>query len=506
VKAAAATTALSFADVALAQGYVSKEALEEAQLLHSAARRRAPDATLADVLVRSGLLSREQAREIERRQAELLAAQAHEDLPPDVVAAMALPQNRAGRFVKLELVGRGGLGEVWRAYDPSLRRVVAIKFVHSLAPEAWQRFVKEAEILGRLQHPNIVPLHEIGDRFLVMPFIEGKTLDTAGLDARGAADAVRQAAIALDHAHRQGVVHRDVKPTNVLLAGGIVYVTDFGIAKEVRAREAMSTTGAIVGTPAYMSPEQVRGRDVDARADVYSLGATLYQLLGGRVPFASDDLFEMLRAIQEDDPPRLGAPVPRDLEAVARKAMEKSPARRYESAADMAEDLARHLRGEPVRARPSGPLGRAGRRLARYRATAALLAIAVGGVAFGLLGRGGVGGGVGGDVAPAPEPIQTVKGQQLDQPPAQTRQIDHASSNLMADMSQQEFRRGDPDKALEAANRAIELDPNNPGAYYTRGKLFWDTGRLAEARVDFARYASFGPEYAKVVEPYLSGK
>lgn len=495
----ATATALSFADVAVADGYVSKEAVEEAQLLYAAAKRRFPDATLADVMVRSGVLTREEAREIERRQGERLAAQAREDLPPEVAAAMAAPANRAGRFVKLEIVGRGGLGEVWRAYDPALRRVVAIKFVRSLAPESWRRFVQEAEILGRLQHPNIVPLLEIGDRFLVMPFIDGRTLDAAGVDTRGAAGAVRQAALALDHAHRQGVVHRDVKPANLLVAGGVVYVTDFGIAKEVRAREAMSTTGAIIGTPAYMSPEQVRGRrDIDARADIYALGATLYQLLGGRVPFASDDLFEMLRAIQEDEPPRLGGRVPRDLEAVARKAMEKSPSRRYATAADMAEDLARFLRGEPVRARPSGPMARAARRLARLRApaTLALAAAVLVGLAFAWLQPGGAGK----EKQLAPQPVPTVKGKQDQQP-----ELDHAGSNRMADWSQQALRRGDPDEALEAANRAIDLDPNNPGAYYTRGKLYWDTGRRAAAREDFRKYASFGTEYAKVVEAYLSG-
>lgn len=495
----ATATALSFADVAVADGYVSKEAVEEAQLLYAAAKRRFPDATLADVMVRSGVLTREEAREIERRQGERLAAQAREDLPPEVAAAMAAPANRAGRFVKLEIVGRGGLGEVWRAYDPALRRVVAIKFVRSLAPESWRRFVQEAEILGRLQHPNIVPLLEIGDRFLVMPFIDGRTLDAAGLDARGAADAVRQAALALDHAHRQGVVHRDVKPANLLVAGGVVYVTDFGIAKEVRAREAMSTTGAIIGTPAYMSPEQVRGRrDIDARADIYALGATLYQLLGRRVPFASDDLFEMLRAIQEDEPPGLGGPVPRDLEAVARKAMEKSPSRRYATAADMAEDLARFLRGEPVRARPSGALARMARRLARVRVPAALAlalaATALGGLAFASLRPAG-----GGEEKPR-APSSMPKRQ------AQAAEFDHAESNRMADWSQQALRRGDPGEALEAANRAIDLDPNNPGAYYTRGKLYWDTGRRAEALDDFRKYASFGPEYAAVVEAYLSAR
>ncbi len=517
------TTALSFAELALRKGFVSKESVEEAQLLHAAAKRRTPQASLSDVMVRSGMLTTEQAAEIDREQAEILAAQAREDLPEEARAAMALPANRVGKFVKLELVGRGGLGEVWRAYDLVLRRVVAIKFLQTLAPEHWQRFVKEAEILGRLQHPNIVPLYEIGDRFLVMAFIEGRTLDEAKLSPRDAAEAVRQAALALHYAHRQGVVHRDVKPTNVLLSGQTVYVTDFGIAKELQVREAMSTTGAILGTPAYMSPEQVRGREVDARSDVYSLGATLYQLLAGRVPFVSDDLFEMMRAIQEDEPAPIEG-VPRDLEAVALKAMEKSPARRYATAAEMAEDLARFLAGEPVLARPSGPVTRMVRRMARHSGVAALAILALGGVAFGLFaGRDRhaqtADKGVGQQLDDQGQEQQKTKQQQerqtggkgqIDQPPAQQiapqSQEDHLSSNRMADMSQQAFRAGKVDEALAAADEAIKMDPNNPSAYYTRGKLYWDTGDTDKARADFKKYASFGPEYAKVVEKYLGEK
>lgn len=503
------TTALSFGDIALRKGYVSKEALQEALLLHAVAMKRRQNVSLGQVMLQAGLLSPEQVREIEREQQELLESAAREDLPEEVRTAMQFPANRIGKFVKLELVGRGGLGEVWRAYDLVIGRTVAIKFLLSTTPENWQRFVKEAHILGKLQHPNIVPLYELGDRFIVMPFIRGRTLDQLTLPVRQAADAIRQAALAIAYAHAQGVVHRDLKPSNIMIQGSSVFVTDFGISKELQVKESLTTTGDILGTPAYMSPEQIRARtrEIDARTDIYALGATLYHLLTGRPAFANEDLYEMMRAIQEDDPvppSRLNPQVPRDLEAIVLKAMEKQPARRYRTASAMAEDLERFLRGDPVLARPTGPAGRLVRRLARHKATVALAVVAAAGVAFGAVGflsptlRG--------------RPNQTsriddVPSQTFDKQSVQVQQQREENPRDFANRAVEEANRyyalGEIDKMLDAANRAVQADPDNPSAYNARGLAHWAKGNYDDARQDFQKCSSYGPEYRKLVEKYM---
>jgi serine/threonine protein kinase len=298
----------------------------------------------------------------------------------------ALP-SIAGYEVLAE-VGRGGMGVVYQARHLTLNRVVALKMIREGANAGAQelaRFRAEAEAVARLQHPNIVQIYEVGEHggvpYFALEFCAGGSLASrlngTPLPPGEAAGLVETLARAVHVAHQAKIVHRDLKPGNVLLAAGgvaadakpqaaiIPKITDFGLAK--RLEEVGQTwSGAVLGTASYMAPEQAAGRskEIGPAADVYALGAILYELLSGRPPFrAATDLDTILQVINAEPVPprRLHAKVPRDLETITLKCLEKDPRRRYATAADLADDLHRFLLGEPIRARPPGLLGRVGR-------------------------------------------------------------------------------------------------------------------------------------------------
>jgi hypothetical protein len=294
------------------------------------------------------------------------------------------PTPRAfGDYELLEEVGRGGMGVVYKACQRSLNRIVAIKMVLSgrlAAPDDLQRFRTEAEAAGRLQHPNIVAVHEVGEldgqHYFSMEFIDGTSLAqrlTAGpLPSRIAARYVRQIARAVHYAHRQGILHRDLKPGNIMIDHeDEAHVTDFGLAKRLGCGDPSQTrTGAVLGTPSYMSPEQAAGktRALGPPCDVYALGAVLYELLTGRPPFRAATPLDTIVQVLENEPvpPRLLNPnVDPDLETICLKCLEKDPARRYASAEELAQDLDRYLNSEPITARSANILGRLTRMLER---------------------------------------------------------------------------------------------------------------------------------------------
>ncbi len=303
----------------------------------------------------------------------------------------------------LDELSRGGMGVVYRARQVSLGREVAVKFLlhGALAGDgAIARFRAEAESAASLRHPNIVPVYEVGDDrgrlFFSMELVTGSTLAELVRDgplaARRAAGYLRKIAEAVHYAHQQGVLHRDLKPSNVLVdERDEPRVMDFGLAKRVGQPNDLTLAGQVLGTPAYISPEQADGgrtRPIDARSDLYSLGAVLYHLLAGRPPFTGESPTAILRQVAELEPiaPRLLNPtVPRDLETICLKCLEKEPGRRYATAAAMADDLARFLREEPIRARPITPPERAWRWCRREPALAAALAgvvLLLGGIAL----------------------------------------------------------------------------------------------------------------------------
>jgi WD40 repeat protein/tRNA A-37 threonylcarbamoyl transferase component Bud32 len=300
-------------------------------------------------------------------------------------------------------LGIGGMGVVYKARQLSLNRLVALKMIlagERATRKQLLRFGVEAETVARLAHPNIVQIYEIGScagkPYLALEYLPGGTLaeKLAGqpLPAPAAAALVEVFARAMQHAHDQGVIHRDLKPANVLLAAdGSPKVADFGMARLQGTDIPLTKTGAVIGTPAYMAPEQVRGRSAEAgpAVDVYALGAILYECLTGRPPFFGDTHEVLLQVTTEDPvpPSRLVAGVPRDLETVCLKAMEKAPSNRYGSALALAQDCTAFLRGEPVAARRLTWWGRTARWARRRPAVAGLLAALV---LVGTLGLGAV--------------------------------------------------------------------------------------------------------------------
>ena len=280
-----------------------------------------------------------------------------------------------GDFELIRELGRGGMGIVYKAHQVSLNRLVALKMIKLAAlasDDERRRFQNEAEAVATLDHPHIVPILEVGNydgqRYFTTKLIGGTSLNQKLTDyvaePRSAAKLLKQVAEAVHHAHQRGILHRDLKPANVLLdERGEPFVTDFGLAKRLEGDSALTLSGAIMGTPAYMAPEQASGRRgaVTTASDVYGLGAILYAVLTGRAPCGGDSVEETLEQVRNSapsPPSKINPRVPRDLETICLKCLEKDPARRYASAQALADDLGRYLADEPITARPTGALER----------------------------------------------------------------------------------------------------------------------------------------------------
>jgi TolB-like protein/Tfp pilus assembly protein PilF len=295
-----------------------------------------------------------------------------------------------GDYELLEQIGRGGQGVVFRARQKSLNRTVALKVI-SLGQWAskahLKRFRLEAEAAARLEHPGIVPIHEVGERdgqcYFSMKFVEGGQLDEVlkqtPMSIRQAVELITKVARTVHYAHEHGILHRDIKPGNILLdAKGEPHLTDFGLARLVESESSVTQTLDVLGTPSYMAPEQAVGNNaaVSSSTDVYGLGAVLYQLLTGQPPFAGGATYQTIRLLLETEPrqPRLLNPkIDRDLSTICLKCLDKDPKRRYPSALALAEDLERWIKHEPIAARRVGPLLR-GRKWVRRNPSIALMA------------------------------------------------------------------------------------------------------------------------------------
>jgi tetratricopeptide (TPR) repeat protein len=324
----------------------------------------APTLRLTEVLVSKGYLNADQVTEIRGQ-----LATAEPEAPEEVRAAARDPKRLIGRYVVVDELGRGGMGVVYRAWDGDLRRYVALKVLSGpWDGEDLARFRREAQSAAGLRHPNIITVYEISPSdespYISLELIDGRTLHGRKLPARKAAELMTVIARAVEAAHRRGIIHRDLKPHNIMVdAEGRPRVMDFGLAKPLRSSSQITVSGTIVGTPAYMSPEQAQGqhREVDHRSDIYSLGAMLYELLTGQAPFGGKTPLETLTAVVRSAPvaPRKITPsIPRPLEAVILTCLHKDKTRRYSSAEALARDLERFLRGEKVLARIRTPHSR----------------------------------------------------------------------------------------------------------------------------------------------------
>jgi serine/threonine protein kinase len=307
---------------------------------------------------------------------------------PDQRTLPRPPLSRVGRYILGDLLGVGGFGTVWSALDPDLRRAVAVKLPRAGrlgTPAEEERFLREARSAAQLRHPGIVAVHDTGrDQgtiYMVSELVRGvslaRKLEQGRLGFREAAILAAQVADALEYAHRQGVVHRDLKPSNILLESPgssenesalaneppafRARIVDFGLARREAVEVTMTLDGHLLGTPAYMSPEQLRSpHQVDGRSDLYSLGVVLYQLLTDELPFRGVSRMLQLQVLEDEPraPRRLNDRIPRDLETITLKCLEKDPARRYQSAGALADDLRRFLAREVILARPTGAVER----------------------------------------------------------------------------------------------------------------------------------------------------
>lgn len=309
--------------------------------------------------------------------------------PPAVSAWQ--PLGDFGDYELLEELGRGGMGVVYKARHKTLGRLVALKMIlptQLRSEQAVLRFQAEARAAARVRHPNVVAVHEVGEwhgqPYFTMDYVAGRDLSALAsgqpMQPKAAVRLMAQAAAAVEHLHAHGIVHRDLKPSNILIDDrGCAYITDFGLALACGGDGQLTQSGMIVGTPSYMSPEQAAGKRqaVGPAADVYSLGAILYELVTGQPPFSGPTPLETLVQVLEGEPvpPRvLNRRLPRELELVILRCLEKRPEARYASAGALAADLERFLREEPVEARPRGPLPRLVRWGRRHPALAIRLA------------------------------------------------------------------------------------------------------------------------------------
>jgi serine/threonine protein kinase/Flp pilus assembly protein TadD len=422
------------------------------------------------------------------------------------------------------LLGQGGMGIVYRVRQFRLNRVVALKMIlasHYVRPNALARFLGEAESIARIQHANIVQIHEVGihdgNPYFSMEYVAGGNLadhlKIKLVPVRRAADLVQTLARAVHAAHEVGIVHRDLKPANILLTGeGVPKITDFGLAKRLHCDPGLTDTGAILGTPGYMAPEQAQGTQkvIEPAADIYALGAILFELLTGRPPFLAETLMETVSLVINQEPPppsRFQPKLPRDLDTICQKCLQKQPGKRYGSAEDLADELRRFLEGKPIQARPVSRAERIWRWCRRRPKDVAVL------VAAALVLCTGLGAGIW--IA-----LERVVGREREARAnlARSHYMRGESSHsldtriaeykeairLKPDYAEAHDRLGDvllrtgqTDKALLAYQEAVHLKPDYAEGHADVGNVLEIKGRLEEAVVAYRRATELQPNNAK---------
>ncbi|MBI2930262.1 MAG: protein kinase [Planctomycetes bacterium] len=477
------------------------ECLMEQEKVRATGTEGGSEGLLGAIMVRRGYLTTGQLVELLREQKTFRpAAESSSKLKP------GLP-GRIGKFVLQKAIGIGGMGEVYLAQDTELGRKVAIKFLRAESPSSLKRFLREAKMASALNHPAIVQVYEIGEwdgkPFIVMQYVDGEVLGNRRLPVLEAFRIVRKIGEAVAHAHGQGVIHRDIKPRNVMMdRQGAVFLMDFGLAREVDSDSAITMGGQALGTPQYASPEQLRGElgGVDERTDVYALGASLYELLTGVPPFTGRTMEQVImRALGRDPVPlrRLRREVPQDAEAICLKAMEKEKERRYQNARELVTDIDRFLAGQPTLARPSGIWTKVfktvRRRPAPYVAVTMVLLVVIGGafLAGELLHRAEA-------ARRREDAAQGLSGAALKLMEAQTEasdpNLDHdryrekvralqqqveAALKVLGEDARGYYLKGlahslvyEDDEAIEALSKALRIDEFHGLARYERGRMY----------------------------------
>lgn len=437
------------------------------------------------------------------------------DLGAELTRPASLEGSSLGRYRLGAELGRGGMGIVYSAFDEELGRKVALKVLTQsaeLSDSARARFVREAQAVAKLAHPNIAAVYDATPELIAMQLIDGVTLDEVdGKDERLLTTLVRDAALAVHYAHGQGVVHRDLKPANLMVErdeeSGVqrLFVMDFGLAKVTAVDTSLSRSGTLLGSPIYMPPEQARNSAAaDERSDVYALGATLYARLAGRAPFEGGDAIEVLRRTIEEDPPSLRSlvsGVDPELATVVMKCLEKEPERRYASALALAGDLDRWLNGEPILARAPS-LAYVFRKFVSRRRAVFVSGAAVALVTIGILGpiwlnaRAGERGAeealqLRSVVAAALEDSEDFTGQgdtlskfaRLEEGMQACREFltrhDVPSARVM--LGRLLYAHGKNDEAVAEFERVLEDNPEDAGARFVRGLIYaerWRDGTL----------------------------
>jgi serine/threonine-protein kinase len=440
------------AQIAVVRKVATPEQIRECQADQDAARGRGEVLTLSEAMVRRGLVDGRTLEDLLREQWLV-----GEGVP-------ALP-----RYEVREKLGEGAVAVVYRAVDTQLKRDVAIKVLRKEVGEnevVRKRFHREAEAAGGLFHPNVVTVYDAGEAggrmYIVMELVEGRPLSQllaqSRPDLREMARLLEKAARGLGAAHAKGVVHRDVKPANIIVGPtGEPKVGDFGLATRPEGDVALTKLGAMLGTPLYMAPEQIRGKST-ARTDVYALGAILYQMLAGRTPHVGEHVVDIYQKIVNEEPPpprRVNPSAPEDLSLIAMKALSKDPPRRYATGSDFADDVARALRGEPVlAAEPSRRLWRAVRRRGPVAGIAA--ALVAGAVAWAVVSAGRRSGEAAGALARAEEHERQGRLEEAREAYLAASRLDGSSEGARAGAARMNEAIRRRTEAAEAARRAAD--------------------------------------------------
>jgi serine/threonine protein kinase/Leucine-rich repeat (LRR) protein len=414
-----------------------------------------------------------------------------EDAPPD--AEKIVPRiTRIGDYEVIEELGRGGMGVVYKARQCSLNRIVAIKMIlaANFASKVQQlRFFREAELIASLRHPNIVAIYEIGEYegqpFYSMDFIEGKSLkDMIKVNALAWSEAARFAKViaeAMQVAHDHGVIHRDLKPQNILVDHlRNLHVADFGLARDLNSDQGLTMTGAVIGTPNYMSPEQSSGSgEMVPATDVFAIGAVLYEMLTALMPFRGGSVSEVLENVRSYDPiapRRINPSIPKDLNTVCLKCLQKEPGHRYQTAKELAEDLDRVLRDIPIRAKPISATERGWRWCKRNRALASVIGGTTAIIVLGTVTAFVV---LNGEKNQATEALSNLRG---------TAPTFYDQARALVD--EQKF-----EDALVKINYAISLVPEEPEYHNLKGNILQTLLRLPEAAQEYRQVVATKPDY-----------